>query len=140
MPKKVQFAFQGGGARLALLLPVVQAILACEEEGTIQVTRVAGTSAGAIAAALVAGRADMKALVDHLRAMARNQPDQMRVLFPNIGDGFLAKCSIFLRVFILKKPDRHKFMITGSYDVTLLIERCCTMNGSVTKQGSAFPA
>jgi predicted acylesterase/phospholipase RssA len=103
MPTKIQFAFQGGGARLALLLPVVQAIRECEDEELIAVTRVAGTSAGAIAAGLVAGKADMKALIADLRRLARKEPDKLRAVFPTIGSGFWAKCGIFYRVFVRNK-------------------------------------
>jgi predicted acylesterase/phospholipase RssA len=104
MPARVQFAFQGGGARLALLLPVVQAVRECESEGTIEVTRVAGTSAGAIAAALVAGKADMKALVSELRRLARDEPKKLRKAFPTVGRGILAKFQIFQRVILRNKP------------------------------------
>ena len=103
MPTKIQFAFQGGGARLALLLPVVQAIRECQDEGLIEVTRVAGTSAGAIAAGLVAGNADMKALITELRQVARKEPARLRAVFPTIGSSYWAKWKIFYRVFICNK-------------------------------------
>jgi predicted acylesterase/phospholipase RssA len=104
MPVRVQFAFQGGGARLALLLPVVQAVRECEREAIIEVTRVAGTSAGAIAAALVAGKADMKALVSELRRLARDEPNKLREAFQTVGRGILAKFQIFQRVILRNKP------------------------------------
>jgi predicted acylesterase/phospholipase RssA len=94
MTAKIKFAFQGGGARLALLLPVVQAIRECETEGIVEVTGVAGTSAGAVAAALVAAKADMKSLASHLRNMARSNPEKLRAVFPVLDKGFLAKCQM----------------------------------------------
>ena len=54
MPIKVQIALQGGGAKLASLLAVLEALAICEQEGKIQITRIAGTSAGAIAGSLFA--------------------------------------------------------------------------------------
>jgi NTE family protein len=47
-------AFQGGGARLAVLLATAEAIQQLEVEGIIRVTRIAGTSAGAIVGAFLA--------------------------------------------------------------------------------------
>lgn len=51
---KTQFVFQGGGAKLTALAAAVEALQACKEQNLTEVTRVAGTSAGAIAASLVA--------------------------------------------------------------------------------------
>lgn len=51
---KTQFVFQGGGAKLTALAAAVEALQACKEQGVTEVTRVSGTSAGSIAAALVA--------------------------------------------------------------------------------------
>ncbi|MGW5837948.1 patatin-like phospholipase family protein [Methylorubrum extorquens] len=79
---KIQVAFQGGGARLALLLPVVHALRDLDGV-TVQITRVAGTSAGAIAAALLAGEANMPALIQHLRGLSQSEID---AAFPNIAD------------------------------------------------------
>lgn len=53
---RVQVAFQGGGARIAALLAAAEAIRACRE---LEVTRVAGTSAGAIAALIFASGAEI---------------------------------------------------------------------------------
>jgi predicted acylesterase/phospholipase RssA len=52
---KIQVAFQGGGARFIQLLAVAEALQDLERAGKIKITRVAGTSAGAFVAALVAG-------------------------------------------------------------------------------------
>jgi|GEM_PF-1469918 len=55
-PFKVQIAFQGGGAKLYSLIAAADAIRALEEENIIEVRRVAGSSAGAIVAALYAAK------------------------------------------------------------------------------------
>ncbi len=60
---RIQLAIQGGGARLAALLPAIEVIQDYERRGVIEITRVAGSSAGAIAAAIIAGgvsAADLK--------------------------------------------------------------------------------
>ncbi|MGO8766547.1 MAG: patatin-like phospholipase family protein [Limisphaerales bacterium] len=54
MPTKIQLALQGGGAKLVSLLAALEAVAASEQSGEIQVTRIAGTSAGAIAGSLFA--------------------------------------------------------------------------------------
>jgi predicted acylesterase/phospholipase RssA len=51
---KLQIAIQGGGAKLSALLAAMEAIKYYQDKQTIKVTRVAGTSAGAIAACLFA--------------------------------------------------------------------------------------
>ncbi|ACB73576.1 Patatin [Opitutus terrae PB90-1] len=56
---QVQLAFQGGGAKLALLLAAAEATQEMEEAGEIKVTRIAGTSAGAIVGTLLACKCDL---------------------------------------------------------------------------------
>lgn len=53
-PLKIQIAFQGGGAKIVSLLAAAEVIQNLHRDGKIQVTRVAGTSAGAIVACLLA--------------------------------------------------------------------------------------
>ena len=50
----IQVAFQGGGAKLSSLLAAAEAVQEMQNEGWVNVTRVSGTSAGAIAAAILA--------------------------------------------------------------------------------------
>jgi predicted acylesterase/phospholipase RssA len=54
----VQLAFQGGGAKFAAMLPVADAFVTAQAQGDVKIKAVAGTSAGAICAALVACNAD----------------------------------------------------------------------------------
>jgi NTE family protein len=60
-PVPLQFAFQGGGAKIVALLAVAEVIQEFEHSKKIVVKRVAGTSAGAVVAALIAAgiRADV---------------------------------------------------------------------------------
>ena len=51
---KFQLAIQGGGARLADLLAAAEVVQEFEESKRLHITRVAGTSAGSIVAALIA--------------------------------------------------------------------------------------
>jgi NTE family protein len=55
-PLKVQLAIQGGGAKISALLAATEALQELVDAGQLKVTRVAGTSAGAIAACLFAGK------------------------------------------------------------------------------------
>ena len=56
----IQLAIQGGGAKITYLLAALESVQALEREGLLRVTRIAGTSAGAIAGALYAGGVDMR--------------------------------------------------------------------------------
>lgn len=67
MVTKIQVAFQGGGAKLIPLLAVTDALRRAEEKGQIEVTRVAGTSAGAIAACIFATGEPIHPVRQHLR-------------------------------------------------------------------------
>jgi predicted acylesterase/phospholipase RssA len=56
----IQLAIQGGGAKITHLLAALQAVQDLERGGVLRVTRIAGTSAGAIAGALYAAGVDMQ--------------------------------------------------------------------------------
>lgn len=56
---KIQLAFQGGGAKLAAMLPIAHAFIQAQKDGAVKIEAVAGTSAGAVCAALVATEADL---------------------------------------------------------------------------------
>jgi predicted acylesterase/phospholipase RssA len=57
-PIKVQVAFQGGGAKLYALIAAAEALKNLEDKKYIKVTRIAGSSAGSIAATLFAANVD----------------------------------------------------------------------------------
>jgi predicted acylesterase/phospholipase RssA len=88
---KIRLAFQGGGAKLAAMLPVADAFLACHERD-ISISRVSGTSAGAICAALVAAQADFEEVRAHLvdrgpGHFAKLVPASIASLRSKMGDG-----------------------------------------------------
>lgn len=60
MTVPLQLAIQGGGAKITHLLAALQAVQDLERDGVLRVTRIAGTSAGAIAGALYAAGVDMQ--------------------------------------------------------------------------------
>ena len=62
----IQIAFQGGGAKFITMLPVAAAFQACERAGVINIKSLAGTSAGAICAALIAAECDFDQLRTYL--------------------------------------------------------------------------
>jgi predicted acylesterase/phospholipase RssA len=68
----VQLAFQGGGAKFAAMLPVADAFVTAQASGDVKIKAVAGTSAGAICAALVACGADFS----KVRSFLSNQGEQ----------------------------------------------------------------
>jgi predicted acylesterase/phospholipase RssA len=56
----IQLAIQGGGAKITHLVAALEAVQSLQREGVVRVTRVAGTSAGAIAGALFAAGVDLQ--------------------------------------------------------------------------------
>jgi predicted acylesterase/phospholipase RssA len=102
----LQIAFQGGGARLALLIPIVEALLELEEKDReINVTRVSGASAGAIAAVLLAGKGNIPALVQYLRAICTDDGAGLKSIFPSISNlGYAGKFQLAKRLLWDKKP------------------------------------
>lgn len=81
---KVQIAFQGGGARLVLFYGVIKALQKLEMDGLIEVTRVSGASAGGIAAALFAGRANIDTLVIYHKTLVNS--GEILEAFPDLSD------------------------------------------------------
>ncbi len=59
MPVKIQLALQGGGAKILCLIAALKAIEELETDNKLKVTRIVGTSAGAIAGALYATKIPM---------------------------------------------------------------------------------
>lgn len=69
-PFKLQLAIQGGGAKLSALVAALEAVQKLEQEGILKVTRIAGTSAGAIAGSLFAARVSMVDVRQYLRSLS----------------------------------------------------------------------
>jgi predicted acylesterase/phospholipase RssA len=80
--EKVQLAFQGGGARLAQLLPIAEAVSELRTKKKIEISRVAGTSAGAIIAVLLAAEANVPAFVQYCCGL---DAKKLRGVFPAKG-------------------------------------------------------
>ncbi len=64
----IQLAIQGGGAKITHLVAALEAVQSLQREGVLRVTRIAGTSAGAIAGALFAAGVDMQRARDSFEA------------------------------------------------------------------------
>jgi predicted acylesterase/phospholipase RssA len=86
MALKIQLAVQGGGAKLCGLLAALEAVQKLEKAGMLNVTRLAGTSAGSIAAAMYAADIDFGLIRDRLR----NNGATLAALFPQPSKGQLA--------------------------------------------------
>ena len=84
MALNLQIAFQGGGARLVLFYGVIKALQKLEEAGTVKITRVSGASAGAIAAALFAGRANIDTLINYHKTLISS--GAILEAFPDLSD------------------------------------------------------
>ena len=82
-PTPVQVVFQGGGARLALLMAVCE-VLKSEssaeppKQSRIHITRVAGSSAGAIAAIMLASKKSMSEYKTQLKSVSPRHLGKMR--------------------------------------------------------------
>jgi predicted acylesterase/phospholipase RssA len=68
-PVPIQVVFQGGGAKLCLLMAVCDVLKTKEFRERVQVTRVAGSSAGAIAAAMFGSDIPMQTYRDRLKSI-----------------------------------------------------------------------
>ncbi|HUP60255.1 MAG TPA: patatin-like phospholipase family protein [Thermoanaerobaculia bacterium] len=77
----IQLALQGGGAKITYLIAALEAVQTLEREGALRVTRIAGTSAGAITGALYAAGVDMRRARDAFEAERETLLDA----FPPIG-------------------------------------------------------
>lgn len=78
-PFPLQLALQGGGAKICTLIAAAEAIQTLQDQGVLQVTRVAGTSAGAIVGCLLAAGIKMEQVREHLRQIP---PKKFAKLFP----------------------------------------------------------
>ena len=71
-PKPIQLALQGGGSKIVHLVAVLEAIEKLQnEDRLVKVTRIAGTSAGAIAGGLFAAGVPMSAVKSELSRFGR---------------------------------------------------------------------
>jgi predicted acylesterase/phospholipase RssA len=82
----IQVAFQGGGARFIEMLPIAAALHKAHSDGTVNITRVAGSSAGSICAALIACNADFDLACDFIRSEGPPRAELMRRWSSDLGD------------------------------------------------------
>jgi predicted acylesterase/phospholipase RssA len=78
MPLELQLAIQGGGAKIVALMAVMEAIDTLQEKKVLHVTRIAGTSAGALVGALyAAGPNTIKDARNHLQSLSKKRIKRM---------------------------------------------------------------
>ena len=96
----LQIVFQGGGAKLCALMAVCDALREYEEKSYIQIERVGGSSAGAIAAVMFASTPTIDKFVDRLKLIA---PQHLKNMDPNkiLGYSRVAKGNPFVGKFTL---------------------------------------
>jgi len=92
-PLNVQVAFQGGGAKIYALIAAAKALKELEDTGVINVTRVSGSSAGSIVAALYA----TKMPTEKMRKYFISLPKQIPKKVPG-------KIRSLWRAFIMNSP------------------------------------
>ncbi|MCI0558720.1 MAG: patatin-like phospholipase family protein, partial [Nitrososphaera sp.] len=79
-PVRIQLALQGGGAKLCHLLAFLDALQELSQKEKFTVTRIAGTSAGSIAACLLAANIQMP----YIRNMASGMATNLCTYFPKL--------------------------------------------------------
>ncbi len=100
----IQLALQGGGAKITYLIAALEAVQSLEREGHLRVTRIAGTSAGAIAGALYAAGVDMKRARDAFEA---ERDDLLRAFPPADASLRAFWCLLTRRPFWNAEPLRR---------------------------------
>jgi predicted acylesterase/phospholipase RssA len=79
-PMKIQLVFQGGGAKLAALMAVAEVLREFENDGVISIGKAAGSSAGAIAAAMLSSSEGVHELKGRLKKIGPPWASQIRPL------------------------------------------------------------
>lgn len=92
----IRVSFQGGGAYLAKMIPIAHAISNVERSGEIKIDGVAGASAGAICAALLASDCDFSAL---RVTMKKTLETEMR----DLAKGFYGDVSSHTKIIAITK-------------------------------------
>lgn len=95
MQREINVAFQGGGAKLISLIAAAHAIADLERNGELKVKAVSGSSAGAIAAFLLAAGADF----DKLRDAVRKSDKQIQTHFPKLTNSKLYRRTMMFSLF-----------------------------------------
>ncbi|HWA88635.1 MAG TPA: patatin-like phospholipase family protein [Rhizomicrobium sp.] len=77
-PIPVYVIFQGGGAKLCMLMAACSVLKKYQADGEIRILRAAGSSAGAIAAAMLSSTKDMDFYKEAIGALAKDYVDRMK--------------------------------------------------------------
>src|SRR5258708_2197430 len=80
MPVNVQLAFQGGGAKICDLLAAAEVVEQLWNDGRLNVTRVAGTSAGSIVACILGSD---KSAASFKQLLEGNARDYLKKIVPD---------------------------------------------------------
>ncbi len=95
MQREINVAFQGGGAKLISLIAAAHAIADLERNGELKVKAVSGSSAGSIAAFLLAAGADF----DKLRDAIRKSDKHIQKHFPKLTNSGLYRRTMMFSLF-----------------------------------------
>jgi predicted acylesterase/phospholipase RssA len=98
-PRPIQLAIQGGGAKICALIAAMEVVEQLEKDEKIKITRIAGTSAGAIVGCLFAAGVPMAVVRERLRNIPTKELGRM---FPGPGLNVL---TLFSRGIPLWKTD-----------------------------------
>ena len=106
-PFPLQLALQGGGAKIVHLVAALEAIENLQRQSRIQITRIAGTSAGAIAGSLFAAGIDMAAVKSELRNFRQNlkafpKPSKFRFFTDVVCSGNALASNEKLKIFLAR--------------------------------------
>lgn len=91
-PPSIQIALQGGGAKIVALFAAMEGVQKLQREGRVRVSRVSGTSAGAIVATMLAAGLDMRTM----RMLAVNEvlPSAVKTFRPPALSDFIWKVGV----------------------------------------------
>lgn len=143
-PVPFQLAIQGGGAKLVRLLAALDAVQELEDEKVLRITRLSGTSAGSIAAALFAAEIPMSAirqrLKDNRQAILKAFPTPgLMALLRALNGGTMLDIGNVRRV-LSDEFRRHKINTFGDLKRDLIVVATDVTNGqSVPVTGPETP-
>lgn len=112
---EVQVAFQGGGAKFISMLPVAHAFQESEKLGRIRIASIAGTSAGAICAALIAAECDFEGLRQYIIDNGNNHINNLIGTRAKLIEGLIHSDGLFdsVRKAISARNELKKILFGG---------------------------
>ena len=132
----MQLALQGGGAKIVYLVAVLQAIETLEKDSVIEITRIAGTSAGAMAGALFAARVPMEVVKAKLSDFKTKlckfpQPSNIRTALSIVRGNPIASTAALAQILSdLFKKDPINVNVVGDLKIPTLIMSANLFTGS----------